>query len=262
VIENVRLEQERRSINERSLQLVPRAANTELLQKFIDDLGEWIASEITDPSWPSTASVAYDAVCSHLLGLGASLIPDIAAVTAAAELTFLSLAIPTGPLGWVAALGFSIVLNLILAEAFPQIYGAITDACNALKPCQINTEIDFLTDASNCGGCGIKVSPATSHLPPSPWLTLPVHLRPMPELRLRSPRLRRRDLLDIHGMRPRWLLCLRINCRRNWYLRGWPNPVRWTADLQHKCRLRWWSDLLRSVLLRSERVCQRGIMLC
>jgi hypothetical protein len=131
-----------------------RALSAGAIKTFIDDLGEYIAGQLVTPSWPdSVPGAIYDAVCSHILGTGAALIPEIAAVMEASEFVFLALAIPTGPAGWLATLAFAVALNLLIAEVFPQITAAVSAACDALKPCAIDPLVNFATDPKNCGGC-------------------------------------------------------------------------------------------------------------
>jgi hypothetical protein len=140
------------------LELAPRALSTGVIKTFIDNLGEYIAGKIASPSWPdSVPGAIYDAICSHILGTGAALIPEVAAVTAAADLFFLSIALPTGPVGWLFTLGWVIAVNLLVAEMFPQIDQAVTAACEALKPCGIDPLVHFATDPNNCGGCNRPV---------------------------------------------------------------------------------------------------------
>ncbi|KAN0095700.1 hypothetical protein V8E51_016411 [Hyaloscypha variabilis] len=125
-------------------------------KQFTDILSDWVAGKITTPSLGETlAAEIYSAICSHFAGavVTAGAFPELAAALEYLSLVFDTIALPTGPEGWLLAFTFAVMVNVIVDELFPMISAMADQACDAAKEAVL-CSTHFEDDALNCGYCG------------------------------------------------------------------------------------------------------------
>lgn len=125
-------------------------------KQFTDLIAEYIAGKITSPELADTfLGEIYNAICSHFAGLVVTtgIFAEVGQFVEYASLVFDTIALPTGPAGWLIAFSFTVALNVLVSEMFPQVDQIVSQACGQPKPCSK----DFANDAKNCGRCGNMV---------------------------------------------------------------------------------------------------------
>jgi hypothetical protein len=136
-------------------ELIPRGEGS-VGKQFTDLLAEFISGQITKPGLASTVlGEIYNIICSHFVGifLTTGVFAEVGQFMEYASLVFDTIALPSGPAGWLLAFGFTVALNVLISEVFPQIDQMVEQACEQPEPCSE----DFATDANNCGYCGNMV---------------------------------------------------------------------------------------------------------
>ncbi len=172
------------SPNLASPDIILRAGIPESLGKQLTELLEdWLAGKIAESLNPSSGDVVqglfaqiWSAICSHYAGaaLTAGAFSELGALLEYLSLAFDTLALPEGPLGWAAAFVFAVVVNLLVAELFPELSAMADQACETSQEEPL-CSTHFQDDPLNCGSCGNKVrrpqflpsllDPAECHLP-------------------------------------------------------------------------------------------------
>jgi len=125
-------------------------------KQFTDLLAEFIAGQITNPGLATTVlGEIYDIICTHVVSglLTTTIFAEVGQLVEYANLVFDTIALPSGPAGWLLAFSFSVALNVLISEVFPAIDQMVEQACEQPEPCSE----DFATDADNCGYCGNMV---------------------------------------------------------------------------------------------------------
>ncbi|KAE9367437.1 hypothetical protein N431DRAFT_486551 [Stipitochalara longipes BDJ] len=125
-------------------------------KQFTEILEDWVAGKITTPGLSETiAAEIYSAICSHFAGaaITAGAFPEVAAMLEYLSLVFDTIALPTGPEGWLIAFTFAVMVNIRVNELFPMISAMADQACEAAKE-SVLCSTHFEDDALNCGYCG------------------------------------------------------------------------------------------------------------
>jgi hypothetical protein len=133
-------------------ELRPRGEGS-LGKQFTDLIAEYVAGKITSPELAETfVAEIYSAICSHFAGLvlTTTVFAEVGQFVEYATLVFDTIALPAGPAGWLIAFAFTVALNVLVSEVFPQLDEIVKQACEQPKPCSD----DFANDANNCGRCG------------------------------------------------------------------------------------------------------------
>jgi hypothetical protein len=133
-------------------------------KQFTEILEDWVAGKITTPSLAETiVAEIYNAICSHYTGavITAGAFPEVAALLEYLSLVFDTIALPTGPEGWLIAFAFTVMVNVLVDELFPMISEMADQACEAAEELVL-CSTHFQDDAMNCGYCGNQVCNQTA----------------------------------------------------------------------------------------------------
>jgi hypothetical protein len=128
-------------------------------KQFTEILEDWVAGKITTPSLSETiVAEIYSAVCSHYAGaaITAGAFAEVGALLEYLSLVFDTIALPTGPEGWLIAFAFTVMVNVVVNELFPMISQMADQYCEAAKDLVL-CSTHFEDDALNCGFCGNQV---------------------------------------------------------------------------------------------------------
>lgn len=124
---------------------------------FADAFAEYLAGKISNPEFAATLEEELaEAVCDHVIGVATTELLGVDLVEACVTAIYTTNALVAPELEFLSVLGASIVCNLLVSDALPEL-SKLTDAiCSELKPCST----DLLSDSNNCGSCGNVVSPS------------------------------------------------------------------------------------------------------